>query len=46
MNRIEDASAQIAAVSAYFARLAGTGERLRYAEPLEEAMDFREKLAA
>jgi tRNA-dihydrouridine synthase B len=46
MNRIEEANAQIAAVSSYFARLAGTGERLRYAEPVDGAMDFREKLAA
>ena len=46
MNRIEDAGAQIAAVAAFFARLTATGERLRYVEPVEEAMDFREKLAA
>jgi len=32
MNRIEAAGAQVAAVSAYFAQLAGTGERLRYAQ--------------
>jgi tRNA-dihydrouridine synthase B len=46
MNRIEDAGAQVAAVSSYFARLAGTGERLRYAERVETATEFREKLAA
>jgi tRNA-dihydrouridine synthase B len=46
MNRIEDAAAQVGAVSSYFARLAGTGERLRYAETAEGATDFRENLAA
>ncbi len=46
MNRIEDAGAQLAAVGAYFARLAGTGERLRYCGRESGAMDFREKLAA
>jgi tRNA-dihydrouridine synthase B len=46
MNRIEAAEAQVAAVSSYFARLAGTGERLRYAEPAERATEFRERLAA
>ena len=46
MNRLEDAGAQIAAVSAYFARLAGTGERLRYVGWGDGAMDIREKLAA
>ena len=46
MNRIEDAGAQIATVSSYFERLAGTGERLRYAGPVDGAMEYREKLAA
>jgi tRNA-dihydrouridine synthase B len=46
MNRIEAADEQLAAVGAYFARLAGTGERLRYGASDDEAMDFREKLAA
>jgi tRNA-dihydrouridine synthase B len=46
MNRIEDAGAQVGAVSSYFARLAGTGERLRYAVTAAGATDFREKLAA
>jgi tRNA-dihydrouridine synthase B len=46
MNRIEAAGEQLAAVGAYFARLAGTGERLRYGAPDDGAMDFREKLAA
>jgi hypothetical protein len=42
MNRIEAAEEQLAAVGAWFARLAGTGERLRY----DGATDTREKLAA
>jgi tRNA-dihydrouridine synthase B len=46
MNRIEAADEQLAAVGAYFARLAGTGERLWYAGRDPGAMDFREKLAA
>ena len=46
MKRIEDAGAQLAAVGAYFARLAGTGERLRYSGRDCGAMDFRERLAA
>ena len=46
MNRMEDAGAQVRAVSSYFARLAGTGERLRYAGPEDGALEFREKLAA
>ncbi len=46
MNRIEQADAQVAAVSAFFSRLAGTGERLRYARALDGAIEFRERLAA
>ena len=46
MNKIEEADAQVASVSSYFARLADTGERLSYAEPASTATDFREKLAA
>ena len=46
MNGIEHAAAQVAAVSAYFARLAGTGERLHYAPTVLGTPDFREKLAA
>jgi len=46
MNRIEAAGEQLAAVGAYFARLAGTGERLRYSGRAEGTLDSREKLAA
>jgi tRNA-dihydrouridine synthase B len=46
MNRVEAADEQLAAVGTYFARLAGTGERLRYDGMGVGAMDFREKLAA
>ena len=46
MNRIESADGQLAAVDAYFARLAGTGERLQYVGCEPGTMDFREKLAA
>ncbi len=45
MNRIDAAGAQVAAVCAYFARLAGAGERLPYAGVDDGAMDFRERLA-
>jgi tRNA-dihydrouridine synthase B len=46
MNRIENAGAQVAAVFDYFSRLAGTGERLRYAQALDGAIEYTEKLAA
>ena len=46
MNTIEAADAQVGAVSAFFARLAGTGERLRYARAFDGAMEYRERLAA
>jgi tRNA-dihydrouridine synthase B len=46
MNRIGSADAQVAAVAAYFERLAGTGERLRYSPSVGSATDSREKLAA
>ncbi|MEI6720735.1 MAG: tRNA-dihydrouridine synthase, partial [Betaproteobacteria bacterium] len=46
MNRIESADEQLAAVDAYFDRLAGTGERLQYLGHDPGTMDFREKLAA
>ncbi len=46
MNTIEDAGAQVAAVWAFFARLAGTGERLHYAAATRGETQFRERLAA
>jgi tRNA-dihydrouridine synthase B len=47
MNRIEAAEVQVAAVSAYFAQLAGTGERLRYAASWCDGGTIeRERLAA
>ena len=45
LNRIETAGAQLAAVSAYFARLAHSGERLSYVQA-GDTRAFREKLAA
>ena len=46
MNRIEAAGEQLAAVCAYFSRLAGTSERLQYGLANDVTMDFTEKLAA
>jgi tRNA-dihydrouridine synthase B len=46
MNCIESAGAQVAAVSAYFSRLAHAGERLSYVEAGDMEKAFREKLAA
>ena len=46
MNRIEAAEAQVAVVSGYFARLAGTGERLLYTGMPGGEIEFRERLAA
>jgi tRNA-dihydrouridine synthase B len=46
LNRIETASAQLAAVAAYFAYLARSGERLRYTDAGEPSRHSREKLAA
>jgi len=46
MNAIEDARAQVAAVSAFFTRLAGTGARLHYAAADRGETPFRERLAA
>ena len=46
MNRIESADEQLAAVDAYFDRLADTGERLQYLGRDPGTMDLREKLAA
>ncbi len=50
MNRIENAGAQLHAVSAYFSRLAESDDRLRYTS-MQPAMngaaeDYRERLAA
>jgi tRNA-dihydrouridine synthase B len=46
LNRIETAPEQLAAVAAYFAFLARSGERIRYADAGEPPRDSREKLAA
>ena len=46
MNRIENADTQVAAVSTYFSRLAGTGERLQYALAVDGAVEYTERLAA
>ncbi len=46
MNGIENAAAQAAAVRAFFARLAGTGERLCYVQPGHGANEHTERLAA
>ncbi len=46
MNGIEIAAAQVAAVRAFFARLAGTGERLCYVQPGHGANEYTERLAA
>ncbi len=46
LNRIETAPAQVAAVAAYFALLAESGERVRHADAGDTSSEFREKLAA
>ena len=46
MNTIEDADAQVAAVSGYFGRLAATSERLPCPEAPGGAIEATERLAA